>query len=244
VTFLDTTNMSSPVVLQGCSNLSVGLLSTSDPTVGSVGCTTSLGIGNSGATVYNIGIRVEGHYARAASTDTTVTVALPSPGMITGGGFLVGKTATGRYATDVGAKNNFGFNVKYNKAQTSLQGNINTIVRRTDAAGVLRTYQVKGNSLTSLSTTVTSVGGTAVFTGKASIQDVTDPLNVVSLGGNATLRATLADNGNPGSTDTIGFTVHDGSGALWYTSSWNTTLNRTGEQSLGAGNGGGNLVVR
>jgi hypothetical protein len=39
---------------------------------------------------------------------------------------LVGGLRGGRAP---GTKNNFGFNVKYNKSNTNLQGNINTIVR-------------------------------------------------------------------------------------------------------------------
>ena len=56
--------------------------------------------------------------------------------------------------------------------------------------------------------------------------------------GNATLQLWLTDNGEPGSTDTLGIQVLSKSGGTWFSSNWNGT--NTVEQSLG----GGNLVVR
>jgi hypothetical protein len=116
---------------------------------------------------------------------------------------------------------------------TNLQGRINTIVRNGG-----RVYQIKGNSMTSLAVQPSAAGGTATFNGKANIQDVTDPLNPLSIDGNASLQVTMTDNGEPGSADTIGITLWDKNGGLWFSSSWNGT--KTVEQLLG----GGNLVVR
>ena len=48
----------------------------------------------------------------------------------------------------------------------------------------------------------------------------------------------MTDNGEPGKNDTIGITVWNKSGGLWYASNWSGT--KTVEQILG----GGNLVVR
>jgi hypothetical protein len=77
----------------------------------------------------------------------------------------------------------------------------------------------------------------ATFTSKANLQDITDPLNPVSLGGNLSLVATITDNGEPGSLDTVGFTLWRGS-ELLFSSRWSGTL--TLEQPLDSGN----LVVR
>src|SRR5207247_3714195 len=101
--------------------------------------------------------------------------------MITGGGYLALQNSAGTIAGGPGTKNNFGFNVKYNKSGTSLQGNINAIVR----SGAL-VYQIKGNSMTSLS--VNAATKAAVFNGKASIQNITNPLSPVSVDGTATLQ--------------------------------------------------------
>jgi len=154
---------------------------------------------------------------------------------ITGGGYLVLTSSAGHKAGDAASKNNFGFNVKYNRGGTNLQGKINIIVRRTESDG-LHVYQVKGNVMTSLA--VQPGPGTATFNGKASIQDVTNPLAPIPVEGNATLQVTMDDNGEPGASDTIGVTVWNKSGGMWFASRWNGT--RTVEQLLD----GGNLVVR
>jgi hypothetical protein len=134
-----------------------------------------------------------------------------------------------------GQKTNFGFNVKPNKAGTTLQGNINTIVRNGG-----NVYQIKGNAMTSLVAKVgtASTPGTANFEGKANIQDITNPLAPVSVDGNATLRVTMTDAGEPGSKDLIGITVWNKNGGVWFSSNWDGA--KTLEQLLG----GGNLAVR
>ena len=97
------------------------------------------------------------YYTRNSSADNTVvTVSKPiGTNFITGGGYLVLSQPSGLKAGDPGTKNNFGFNVKYNKGFTNLQGNINTIIRRTESDGILHVYQVKGNAMTSLSVDAT-----------------------------------------------------------------------------------------
>jgi hypothetical protein len=146
-------------------------------------------------------------------------------------------SSSGIKAGDAGKKNNFGFNVKYNKQGTNLQGNMNTIIRRTESDGVLHVYQIKGNSMTSLNVKTSSVGGTATFNGKASIQDITNPTSPFSVDGNAALQVIMTDKGEPGSTDSIAITVGNKAGGLWFASNFNGV--KTLEQTLG----GGNLVV-
>lgn len=81
----------------------------------------------------------------------------------------------------------------------------------------------------------------ATFNGKASIQDITDPLNVIPIDGNATLQVTMTDNDIG---DTIGITVWNKAGGLFFSSNFvGTSPPRTVEQPLGASPGGGNLVV-
>jgi hypothetical protein len=133
-----------------------------------------------------------------------------------------------------GSKNNFGFNLKYNKGGTNLQGNLNTIVRSENG----KVYQVKGNVMTSLSVdikkTLAHPYPTAVFNGKASIQDITDPLAPLPVDGNATLQVSMTDAGEPGSSDKIAITVWNKAGGLWFASHWNGS--RTMEQLLSGGN--------
>jgi hypothetical protein len=240
----------------------IGLVNTGDTTVGTATCNASYTIqGTSGAQQFMLGIKVGNYYTRDdAFENAVIDVAQPiATTFITGGGHLVNSASAGIKAGDNGLRTNFGFNVKYNKSGTSLQGNINTIVR---SGG--RVYQVKGNSLTSLAAsyckadstgTITAnscLSGptspcttnatmtcpiTATFNGKANIQDVTNPNAPVSIDGNATLQVNLTDRGEPGANDTIAFTVWNKNNALWFSSRWNGTT--TLEQLLG----GGNLVA-
>ena len=69
---------------------------------------------------------------------------------------------------------------------------------------------------------------------KANIQDITNPLNVIPLDGNATLQVKMTDMGEPGSSDKIAITVWNKDGGTWFSSNWNGTS--TIEQVLGGGN--------
>lgn len=228
VTFVDLeTNTPFP----GCSNLTIGLVNMSDTTVGTASCGTTLTASSStGGTSYTVGIVVNGYYTRNDSAeDEVITVAQPlTSSFVTGGGYLVLANSAGQYPGDDGSKGNFGFNVKYNKSGTKLQGNVNLIIR---SGG--RVYQIKGNAISSLGVAMPM----ANFTGKASITDITDPLNPVSVDGNATLQLWMRDNGEPGANDTFGIQVLNKNGGLWFSSNWDGSS--TVEQNLG----GGNLVV-
>jgi hypothetical protein len=224
-----------------CDNLSVGLVSSSDTKVGTATCNWTANIGSADSANYTIGIEVYNYYTRNhTNDDTVVTVSKSMNNFITGGGFIVNQSSAGICSGAAGSKTNFGFNVKYNKSLTNLQGNMNIIVRSavscTPGYEGPRVYQIKANAMNNL--TVNSSTRVATFTSKANIQDVTDPLNPISIGGNGTLRVTMDDNGEPGRTDTIGITFWNSSGGLWFSSNWNGTT--TLEQTLG----GGNLQVR
>jgi hypothetical protein len=210
------------------SNLPVGLVNSNDTTVGTVTYNWSVNLGNALSASYTIGIIVNNYYTRNSSFDNTVvTVSVPpAAGQITGGGYLVMQNSAGQYSGGVGTKNNFGFNVQ--NAHNGLHGNINTIIRNNG-----HTYQVKGNSMTSLTTGATTRPYTGTFNGKASIQDITDPLNPIGIDGNATLQVTMHDYGQP-ANDTIGITVWAHAGGLYFSSNWNGTT--TVEQTLGGGN--------
>lgn len=222
VTFVNRDNSTTIVT-----NVPVGLVSLSDPTTGTATCNWRVDIGNYDSQSFTVGIVINGWYTRDASEDdTVVTVSKPlASDFITGGGYLVLWRSAGLYAGSPGTKANFGFNVKYNKSGKNLQGHLNLIVR---SAG--RVYQAKGNVMSSL-----SIGGNqATFNGKASITDITDPLNPISIDGNATLQLVMTDEGDAGTTDTIAITVWNKNGGLWFASNWNST--NTEEQTLASGN--------
>jgi len=206
----------------------IGLVSSGDTKTGAAIYNWSVNIGNNNSQSLTIGIIVNNYYTRNSSDDdAVVTVSKPLSDFITGGGCLMLSSSSGLKAGAAGSRNNFGFNVKWNKGGTNLQGNINTIVRN---GGLV--YQIKGNSMTSLS--VNAAAGTAVFNGKASIQDITNPLSPLSIDGNATLQVAMTDKGEPGTSDLIGITVWNKSGGLWFSSNWNGTT--TVQQVLAGGN--------
>ncbi len=208
----------------------VGLVNGSDTKTGTATYAWAVNIGTANSQSFTVGIRINNYYTRDVATeDTVVTVSRPLSGdFITGGGYLVMSASGGQVPGETGMKNNFGFDVKYNKSMTNLQGHINTIVRN---GGHI--YQIKGTVMTSLA--VNSVAGTAVFNGRANIRDITNPLSPISIDGNATLQVTMTDTGEPGiGSDSIAITLWDKNGGLWFSSSWNGT--GTVEQVLGGGN--------
>jgi uncharacterized repeat protein (TIGR01451 family) len=246
----------------------LALIDPADPKTATATCSATISLGGQPSQSVLVGIVVgltssDGNYTRNSSDESSVvTVSQPlSSQFITGGGYLLlGSQTAGLKAGDVGSKNNFGFNAKYNSKGTNLQGRVNTIIRRTEN-GMRRIYQVKGNNLLSLGVMYSDgTGGwkaapsgactynasatcliKATFTASASIQDVTDPLNVVSVEGSATVQLDLIDSGEPGSTgpgpDTMAITVWNKSNNLWYSSKW------SGSISLSQLLDGGNLVV-
>ncbi|MBF9143814.1 MBG domain-containing protein [Hymenobacter properus] len=230
----------------------VGLVNSTDTKTGTVLVKKNVDIGAADASNYTLSIEVggstagSGNYTVASTADeasTVINVYKPLNDFITGGGYVAPTASSGSYASDAGRRTNFGFNVRYNKSGKSLQGTINIIFRRTETDAVtgvrtLHTYQIKGNAMTSLTVnSQNALAKTAVFNGKANMQDVTNPLQAVSVVGNMTLQVTMTDRGTPGTNDQIGVTVFDNSGGIFYSSNWATTS--TSELYLQ----GGNLVV-
>jgi hypothetical protein len=157
-----------------------------------------------------------------------VTVSSNSNDFVTGGGFVIpqGSYSKKPNSNADGLKNNFGFNVKWNKSMTNLQGNFNTIIRRSESDGIHR-YQVKSaNPGTLVVTKLTTNGYTNSYRAditytNANIQDLT--LGVATGEGPGVVYLTVIDNGEPGSngstTDQVLMTVKDKYNTLWYTSS-------------------------
>jgi hypothetical protein len=161
-----------------------------------------------------------------------VTAYRPGPDFITGGGYLILQKPSGIIGADIGSENNFGFNVKYTKKMTNLQGNINIIVRKTIGEEE-KVFHIKGTSLQSLSV----LDKYAVFSCKATVQDITDPSMAKSVDGNYLMKVEMTDSGEPGTNDKISITVFDKSNNLYFSSRWE--MNKPVMQYLD----GGNLTV-
>ncbi|GAB2766792.1 hypothetical protein GCM10010465_10310 [Actinomadura fibrosa] len=194
--------------------------------------------GNNSSESFTVRVLVDNGYY-VAEDETVVTVYIPTGDFITGGGYLIPDASAGEYASNQGLKTNFGFNVKYNKKGNKLQGHMNVIFRRLEADGKIHKYQIKSNAVQSLGVDVSDPDAqVATFTTKSNLTDITDPLNPVSLGGNLILKVDMTDRGEPGTDDSISFTLTDGNtGALLYSSNW------TGIASEESKLAGGNLVA-
>ena len=72
--------------------------------------------------------------------------------------------------------------------------------------------------------------------GMASIQDITNPVAPFSVSGNNALQFNMTDNGSPGSSDTIGITLWNASGGIWFSTNWVGSPPASAEQVLGGGN--------
>jgi hypothetical protein len=228
--------------------LSPTVITAGDNKTGSVNYDLSISTGSQDYALYVVSIEIgeNGNYTGGEMSAGALTVAKPLGDFVTGGGNItpgVGQSR-GIYASDAGRKTNFGFNVKYTKSSTTLQGNLNIIFRRT-VNGVVRTYQIKstafnsggnsfgvGNNPGDPTTTLRSVLVT-----KANLIDVTNSSLPVSIAGNLTLQLDMTDRGEPGTSDDMGISLWNGS-ELWYSSNW------SGTKTLPLILTGGNIVIR
>src|SRR5206468_3833844 len=131
--------------------------------------------------------------------------------------------SSGVYKSSDNSKTNWGFNVKYNKNKTNLQGNVNIIIR---SGG--KVYQVKGivgGSNGALSVNVSDPNNKrATLTAKGNMTDVATALSV-PYGSNATIELKMDDKGEPGANiDTYAITVWGSNNALLYSSNWSGTV--------------------
>jgi hypothetical protein len=210
--------------------------------------TSSLGT-NCLSKTYDISWTINNYYQDGASSSTghcpgsdlgaEVTVSAPTSDFITGGGYVVlDNTATGKDAGDIGSKNNFGFNVKWNKSLSNIQGGgINSTVRKGT-----HQYQIKGTKVTALSVTPAngSTPATAAFTCNAVVNDIVNNV-AVSSEGNCTAIVEITDvcepgSGSPTSSDQIAITVKDKNGVVIYSNHWNTASKKTDKVVLNGGN--------
>lgn len=232
-------NRDTNTYISGCTNLRPNLVIPNDLKTGTVTCNYVYDLGSRDADNVTIAIVVGDYYTRNSTMDdTVVNVSKNLASFITGGGFITATRSGGTYAAAADTKINFGFNVKYNKNKTNLQGNANIIVRNGG-----RVYQIKSNATNSLRSTVlakptVAKPSVAEFDSKANITDITNPLAPISIEGNGRLRISMTDAGEPGSNDKIAITVWNKNGVLWFTSDWDGT--KTIEKNLV----GGNLRVR
>ena len=206
-----------PITLIGSA---VTLMNALDKTVGTSFKDYTFDIGSCNAKIFDVQIKVGNYYL--GETVATVSVAKSLNDFITGGGHLnfcagTANTSCGTLKSDDGSKTNFGFNVKYNKTGTNLQGNVNIIFR--SASKVYQAKGTVGGSNGILSVNVSDPANKmAVLTAKASITNTATGL-VIPDGIGASMEMRISDKGEPGVNDTYTIKIWGASGALLYGSS-------------------------
>jgi hypothetical protein len=208
---------------------------------------------------YDIDWIIGGNYTSTTGcteNSTEVTVSVPTSDFVTGGGYLIPLRSGGTKGgsnTD-GLKNNFGFNVKWNKKLTNLQGSFNTIIRRREPTdnNVIHTYQVKSNKAGTLVVypkTNTTPARAIITYINAVIKDVTYVVNGVCTStlancfsdGNGIVTFEVTDHGEPSGTnsteDEAAIHVKDKNNQLWYSSDvYVPATNKTALLTLTRGN--------
>jgi hypothetical protein len=172
---------------------------------------------------YVVRWEIGGNYVNNSTCDdnTMITVSAPANDFVTGGGFnLQNNTGGIKGGTpNQGLKSNFGFNIKWNKSLTNLQGNWNNIIRRIENGNVV-SYQVKSSQPKSLIVTKLSTGYRTDFTFTGvNLKSLTSDWSE----GNATVNVIVYDNGEPGKgVDQIWIQVRDKNNNVWYVTDVNT----------------------
>jgi len=184
----------------------------------------------------------DGYYYRDSAIDNTILTAYRSTGdYLSGGGAIRPTASVGTLASDPGRKTNFGFNVKYGRNGGNPKGNVSLIFRRREADNIVHSYQVKGNVVLSVGVNASNPNRqTAQVSFRTNIQDITDPNNPISLGGNKTMYVNMIDRASNGQTDSVSFVLVDGgndpnilSNVIW-SSNW--IANSTKMMMLNNGN--------
>lgn len=242
----DVSNAKARFVVDGspvCDWLDVMLFDANDPSLGVIEYDWEDVISKDVQT-FDVQIELLGCYFAGISAAHPLTVYNAAGDFITGGGHMImTETASGLYSPTPGSKLNFGFNIKFNKKGTNLQGKMNIIYREYDALGELMyKYQIKSNATTSLGTNLADADALiAEFVSKAELIILDEYDNVLSEIGNLTLHVIMTDKGEPGNEDAIGFSLYNGDpsdpNALWFSSNWD--MIKTIEKVID----GGNLLI-
>jgi hypothetical protein len=227
-----------------CAAPAVELIFSGNEQLGSAECTYEGTLDNNeNGRLIGVTVVVENYYVDTSDNEVTVLVVRSGEGKITGGGQIELDNSAGVYAADPDQPTNYGFNAQatqQGKNKYQLKGQVTVIVRATNG----RKYMIKSDAILSLGVDLDPDGDGdasvephyAEFESRASLRDLTDPRDPISLGDNLILQLRMTDNGEPGKNDTISFTLWD-DGKLLFSSNWD------GVQSIEQNVKRGNLQV-
>jgi hypothetical protein len=256
VTFATRNADNSLTPIPGASNLPVGLVNPGDITVGAATTIIQWNLGSAANTVIDVAIVVGGNFtSNSPSNDALVTIARP-PGTntILGAGSIQDGNPTNSQGYLKASSNDvaqYHLDITFNKTGTNPQGKVwvqinsyNKPDGTTDS--MLHTYQFTSTAISTLAADNTK--GTATFSSKATVQDITNPNAApISVDGGATLQITLTDGDkgkilNPGAADSISIYVLKKSGGVWYANQLDSSLNAVQQPIVSSG--GNDLIVK
>ena len=240
VTFATRNGDGSYTPIPSAQNLGVGLVSPTDPSVGSASAIVQMNIGNQQVQTMNIAVIVGGNYSRnVPADDTLIMIAIPGQAnSMVGTGEVDLKTtplSSGFLGQQLGIPAgpdgylqiaaNVAYSVKGNNPQNP-QGGVTMMFNSYNKPDgtvdtILHTYYIKSTAIASLtkpSPTVLS------FTSKGNLQDVTNPAAPISVDGGATLLVTsdsAATTGYP--RGRISVSLQPKTGGTWIVSGWSGT---------------------
>ncbi len=164
--------------------------------------------------------------------DLSLTPTVDLTALVRAGGHLVLANSAGLKAGDFGSQTGFVVHARTVRFAMKPWGGASILWRRTEPDG-LHTYLLIATSVTTLITNGVSGQGTLLAQGRT--WDVTRPHLPRLIDLRSSVRITMDDNGEPGVlADTIGITVWNKQGALFFSTNWNGTT--TSEQPIAGGN--------
>jgi len=226
-----------------CIDLPVGLVNPADLSTGTATCNKSLAVG-----MYGIVVTVQ-----TSPTPATLASGYPSTIvnmedyaaiiMVADSSGSLKILGGGKLEKMVGFLNNmggqptiffekegythFGFEISYKKKLVNAIGRFHAVVH--DARHV---YRIVSKSITGVN--ITKEGGTAAFQAKALIYDITRHFGPILVDADASLAVTMNDLSGK-KTDTIGITVLNKKGGIWFSTNWDKAQSKTVEQPVKLG---------
>jgi hypothetical protein len=139
--------------------------------------------------------------------------------------------------------------VTYNKKGSNPQGKVTVLVHSMNnpdgsPALSMRTYKITSTAISVLAADPNK--GTASFSSKATLQDITDPLNSFSIDGGATLQLEMVDGdkgtaAHPAVGDTVSIYLLNKNGGVWFANKLDSLLRAVQVPVI---SGTGDIVVK
>ncbi len=256
--------------IPSATNLPIGLVTPGVVSVGTASAIVQLSTGNATYAAFEIAVILGGsgsgpgnYNLNNPAYDQEITVVQPGAAASIAGsgtvdlnaspaaaGYLATNAGTANSAVPAGSENymKVSAGVTYNKSFTNPQGKVTLLINSFNkpdgtVGTTLRTYLISSNSIASLTSPVK--GAVYYFSGKANIQDITNPAAPVSIDGNCTFQMTTVNSGASYQSVTyphggIQIEVQSQKGNVWIAGGWTGTQPQMKPQASATGGVAGN----